>query len=243
MSLRKEGDVTGEPLPRYVQISEMLIRDIAAGRRADGSRLPPERRMAVELGVSVGTLRKALDMLAERGLLNRVQGSGNYVKSRASVPSVYAMFRLEKVGGGGGLPTAEVLSVDLLAKPEAAPPFGPSADGHRIRRLRRLDGEPVAVEEIWLDGGWAAALEPAELSESLYLHYRTALGLVIGQAEDRIGLGTVPDWAPAGFGPRPGAAAPLVERVSRAQTGELAEFSLTWFDNDKARYVSRLGKG
>ena len=39
----------GASLPRYIQISEMLIREIAAGRRADGSRLPAEREMAADL--------------------------------------------------------------------------------------------------------------------------------------------------------------------------------------------------
>lgn len=47
-------------LPKYLQVSESLIRDIGAGVLADGTRLPPEREMAADLGISVGTLRKAL---------------------------------------------------------------------------------------------------------------------------------------------------------------------------------------
>ena len=47
-------------LPKFIQLSEMLIREIAAGRLVDGARLPPEREMADDLGVAVGTLRKAL---------------------------------------------------------------------------------------------------------------------------------------------------------------------------------------
>lgn len=234
--------MTGAPLPKYVQISEMLIRDIAAGLLHDGSRLPPERDMAAELGVSVGTLRKALDDLADKGLVDRRQGSGNYVKAKAFVPSVYAMFRLEKPDGGG-LPTASVLAVDHVRKPDGAPHFGPSAEAFRIRRSRYLDGSPAALEEIWLDDSWADQVRPDDLSDSLYLFYRTRLGLVIGSAEDRVGLGSVPDWAPTSFGRPVGAAVPMVERVSRTQTGEYAEFSATWFDNDKARYVARLGKG
>ena len=68
-------------LPKYVQTAELLIREIAAGRLADGARLPPERDMAGDLDISVGTLRKALNDLTDRGLLERVQGSGNYVPS------------------------------------------------------------------------------------------------------------------------------------------------------------------
>ena len=232
----------GSALPRYVQISEMLIREIAAGRLSDGVRLPPEREMAAAQGVSVGTLRKALDILEKKGLLERVQGSGNYVRARGDVPSIYAFFRLERPEGGG-LPTAEVLSVEPVRKPVEAPDFGTSEEGLRIRRLRRLDGEPAALEEIWLDGDLARGLKPGALTESLYQHYRDALGLVIGQAEDRIGVAPVPDWAPEGFAPAPGTRVGHVERRSWAQDGRAVEYSRTWFDNDKARYISRLGRG
>ncbi|MDE3123556.1 MAG: GntR family transcriptional regulator [Paracoccaceae bacterium] len=226
-------------LPLYLQISELLIRDIAAGRLIDGAKLPPEREMAGQMGIAVGTLRKALSDLEAKGLLQRVQGSGNYVRARAEVASVYALFRLELVEGGG-LPTAEVLSVERLLKPADLPDFGRARDAHRIRRLRRLSGRPAAVEEIWLDGSHAEKVTAGDLSESLYLFYRESLGLWIQRAEDRVGLGHVPDWAPAAFAPRPHAPVPLIERISWAQDGASAEFSRTWFDQDVARYVARL---
>ncbi|WP_425459525.1 GntR family transcriptional regulator [Histidinibacterium lentulum] len=232
----------GPALPRYVQIAELLIRDIAAGRLADGARLPPEREMAAGLGVAVGTLRKALERLAEDGLLERKQGSGNYVRARPGPLGVYGFFRLERIGGGG-LPTAEVLDVARLAKPGSLPDGGPSAHGWRIRRLRRLDGQAAALEEIWLDGARADCLTAADLSESLYLHYRQALGLVIARVEDRVGTGTVPSWAPAMFGPAPGALVGMAERVGWAGDGARAEVSRTWFDTNVCRYVARLGKG
>lgn len=226
-------------LPLYQQISELLIRDIAAGRLMDGERLPPERDMAASHGVAVGTLRKALADLEAKGLLDRVQGSGNYIRARADAQSVYSMFRLELVGGGG-LPTAEVLSVDRLPKPDTLPPFGTSAEGHRIRRLRRLSGTIAAVEEIWLDGDCAQRIAPEELSESLYLYYRTRLGLRIVRAEDRVGVAPVPDWAPAAFTLPPGAPAGHVVRLSWAQDGSLPEASHTWFDHRAVRFVSRI---
>ena len=229
-------------LPKYIQVSERLIRDIAAGHLADGARLPPEREMACDLGLSVGTLRKALAVLAEKGLLSRVQGSGNYIRHMPGVTSVYGFLRLE-LRRGGGLPTAQVLSVDLLPKPGDAPRFGADASGWRIRRLRRLDGIVVAVEEIWLDGARAARLDAGDLSESLYLHYRDRLGLVIASVEDRVGLRPVPDWVPVDFAPPSGSACAHITRLSRDATGDSVEFSRTWFDADRARYISRMGKG
>ncbi len=228
-------------LPKYIQITETLIRRMAAGQLADGTRLPPEREMASALGIAVGTLRKSLADLETKGLLHRVQGSGNYVRHQPEISSLYAFFRLEKVAGGG-LPTADLLTVERLAKPTDAPPFGPSREGHRIRRLRRLDGAVVALEEIWLDGDQVGRIGVGDLSESLYHFYRTRLGVVITRVEDRVGIAPVPDWTPVGFHLPSGKVAGYIERVSHSQDAAPVEFSRTWFDSDRAQYVSRMGR-
>lgn len=226
-------------LPKYMALSEMLIREIAAGHLPDGLALPPERELALAHGVSVGTLRKALETLEEQGALERVQGSGNYVRAGAVTASVYGMLRLEKKGGGG-LPTADVISVDVLAKPKGAPHFGASAQGHRIRRLRRLDGDPVALEEIWLDGDASAAFAASDLTDALYLFYKEALGIVIARAEDRVGVAPVPDWRVADFTPAIGQRVGYIERVGRLANEQAVEYSRTWFDDGKAAYINRL---
>jgi GntR family transcriptional regulator len=225
--------------PVYRQITDLLIRDIAAGRLVEGEKLPPEREMARSYDVSVGTLRKALADLAGRGLLERRQGSGNYIAGTRAAGGIYAFFRLELVNGGGR-PTAQVLDVARMPKPADAPDFGPSDRAHRIRRLRRLNDVPAVLEEIWLDGSWAPAIDRADLSASLYHHYRTRLGLWIMRAEDRVGLGRMPGWPGVETTAPAGAVCGLVERVSWAQTGAAAEFSRSWFDADRVRYVSRL---
>jgi GntR family transcriptional regulator len=226
-------------LPLFLQISELLIRDIAAGRLIDGEKLPPERDMAAQLGIAVGTLRQALKELVAKGMLVRVQGSGNYIRAVSDPASVYALFRLELVTGGG-LPTARVLSVERCVKDAQLPAFGDSAEGFRIRRLRYLSGKVAAVEEIWLDGSYAGAIAPADLSESLYLYYREKLGLWIARAEDRVGLGACPTWAPEAFAHIAGTPLPQITRVSWGQDGRRAEASWTWYDPNVAQYVARL---
>ncbi|MHA6327184.1 GntR family transcriptional regulator [Roseivivax sp. CAU 1753] len=226
-------------LPRYMQVAETLIRDIASGRLADGARLPPEREMATDWDVSVGTLRKALARLEQEGLLERIQGSGNYVRHAAGETGVYALFRLERVTGGG-LPTAELMSVERHPKDADIPGFGTSPEAHRIRRLRRVGGSPAALEEIWLDGDVVPAIDPAALSESLYLYYRETLGVAITRAEDRIGVAPVPEWAAPDFTLAPGAVAGFIERLAQSATGARIEYSRTWFDSRHVRYVARL---
>ena len=225
-------------LPKYVQASETLIRDISAGRLRDGERLAPEREMAARMGIAVGTLRKALSELEARGLVERIQGSGNYVRHRPEASGLYAFFRLERLEGGG-LPTADLLDVRRMEKPDDLPSFGRAAHAFRIQRMRRLSALPVALEEIWLDGIWAEEIAPKDLSESLYLFYRRSLNLWIARAEDRIGIAPVPDWGRS-LDVFQGDIAGYVERWGRTESGEVAEYSRTWFNTDRARYVSRM---
>lgn len=231
-------------LPLHQQLCERLIRDIASGRLIDGQRLLPEREQAAQLGVAVGTLRKALAELVDKGLLERIQGSGNYVRTAgmpaALLDSVYSLFRLEWLTGGG-LPSAKVLSIRRQRKPARQASFGTSADAHRIRRLRFLDGQPAALEEIWLDATYVEKIRVVELYESLYRYYRDVLDLHILRAEDRVGIGKVPAWSSIEFPPKPGSTCGFVERFSWSHDARPVEYSHTWFDSDRIRYVARLG--
>ncbi|GHA61465.1 GntR family transcriptional regulator [Amylibacter ulvae] len=231
-------DQNPNDLPKYVQISELLIRDIAAGRLMDGERLPPERDMADELNTSVGTLRKSLKILEQKGMLQRIHGSGNYIRHGVKDDSYYAMFRIELLDGGG-LPRADVLDVSIMDKPDDLPKFGTSPRGSRIRRLRYLNDTIIAVEEIWLDAG-AGLVDKNALSDSLYHYYQKKLGFWIHRAEDRVTIGNVPDWAPGKFTLRHGVTTAFIERFSWSDAPAPIEYSRTWFDTTRAHYVQRL---
>ncbi len=223
-------------LPIYQQVSERLARDVLAGRLQPGTKLAPERDMAAGLGIAVGTLRKALDQLAYQGMLERIHGSGNYIKKPTQASNIYALFRLELVDGGG-LPRAEVLDVQRLTKPSDLPAFGSSAQAHRIRRFRLLDDTPAALEEIWLDGDVVDVVSTQALSESLYLYYRTRLNLVITRFEDRVATRQKPDWGHEKLAlPRETG---FAERFSWAGDAAAIEYSRTWFHPDKVVYVAR----
>lgn len=225
-------------LPLHIQVSEMLTREIQASVLADGERLPPEREMADQLGISVGTLRKSLADLEEKGMLERVQGSGNYVKNKVDADNVYSLFRLELIHGGG-FPSAEILSVKRLKKPTYIPDFGESQYGFRFRRLRKLNGMNAACEEIWLDASYAESIRRTDLSESLYLFYKEKLGFWITRAEDRVSVSRLPEWAPEALAITDITHWGYIERLSRDHEGKVAEYSRTWFDPVNVRFVCR----
>jgi len=232
--------VKGGALPLYIQISELLAREIAAGIWPDGARLPTEVELARSLGVAVGTLRKALADLEGRGLLERIQGSGTYVRARAKTGAIYEFFHLE-LKDGAGLPTARILSLDRLPHPDFAPRFGDgsSTEAWRIRRLRHLGDAPAAVEEIWFDVRHAPSLDAADIPESLHLFYREALGFWIARVEDRVSVAPCPDFAPEGLPFGPGDPLGRVERISWGNADTIEEYSRNWFDPATVAYVAR----
>jgi len=234
----KSRQLTATSLPLYLQLSESLIRDIAAGRLSDGEKLPPERQMAAQYQTTVTTLRKALDVLQKKALLERIHGSGNYIRKSEQVDSVYSMFRLE-LKNGGGLPTSKVIDLCRMAKPADLPDFGLTDTATRIRRLRYLDDAPIAVEEIWLDQS-AGDVQEDRLQDSLYRFYKMQLGFWISRAEDRVGIGVAPDWSPAEFPIPQRQPTGYIERFSWAQTPYPIEFSRTWFDCDTSVYIQRI---
>jgi len=200
-------------LPRSVQISEALIREVSSGILSDGQRLPTEKDMARDYDVAVGTLRKSLSILESKGLLERVQGSGNYIRSKQKIESVYSFFNLELLSGGG-LPTAKILKIALVTKEQGLPDFGPTNIAHCIIRLRYLDDVLIALEQIWLDRRFTHELQISDVNESLYEFYKASLNLVVSRIEDKLSFQRLPDWPPGAFNMEKGDMAGYIERIS-----------------------------
>lgn len=233
---------TTKQLPIYIQVSELLHREIAAGHWLPGDKLPIEAELATKLGVAIGTLRKSLAKLEEDGLLERRQGSGNYVKRAPDGQAIYQFFHLELLDGGG-IPTANTLCVkaddnDYVAKQLL---IAPDEENKLwcIKRVRYLNRQLVAMEQIWFRHSHAKSLKISDLHESLYLHYRENFSFWISRVEDEIDCICPPDWVTQGLGLDPKIVLPRVQRRSWSNEGKIEEFSLTWYHPEKARYIAR----
>ncbi|WP_104402988.1 GntR family transcriptional regulator [Vibrio penaeicida] len=226
--------------PKYVQVSELLIREINAGHWRAGERLPVEAELAVELKVAVGTLRKALALLEQDGLLERRQGSGTYVKSPPK-EAIYQLFRLELLEGGG-TPHANTLTVRKEQNPDVAEHFGAEKDSYfwRIERKRFLNNTVIAAEEMWIRAEHCDSLSSEELDESLYRHYREHFNFWISRVEDRISVKQADQWATDILGIAPHTMIGWIERISWSDDEKVEEYSRTWFNPETCHYVSRM---
>lgn len=68
------------------QIADAIQRDIEAGKLKAGEKLPAVRSIASNFGVAAGTATKALQLLAQRGVVRPDSTRGYFVSSRTEKP-------------------------------------------------------------------------------------------------------------------------------------------------------------
>ncbi|AYD01252.1 PLP-dependent aminotransferase family protein [Neorhizobium sp. NCHU2750] len=69
--------------PIYIRLADEMEKAIGTGDLAAGSKLPPQRNLAYDIGVTIGTISRAYSLLHERGLVSGEVGRGTYVLSRS----------------------------------------------------------------------------------------------------------------------------------------------------------------
>lgn len=79
MNMRTLGRAVRQPL--YEQVRQLLLKSIQSGEWSPGEKIPAEPVLASQLGVSIGTVRRGVEMLVNDGVLIRREGSGTYVRT------------------------------------------------------------------------------------------------------------------------------------------------------------------
>lgn len=159
--------------PRYLKVYRLLASQIASGRLAAGERVPSERLLMETLGVSRTTVRRALELLAQEGLIESSPRRGSFVAFPPLAEPANRLMSFSELGTERGLtPTAQVLRQACRpATIEEAEVFAvaPGADVFELSRLRMLDGVPVAVDRVRVPLSRAPSLPSTDFAaESLY---------------------------------------------------------------------------
>lgn len=111
---------------------------IAEGKLLPGCRLPPERELALEFGVSRPSLRQALKVLEIMGVLSQRVGDGTYLSSNASAILSEPMEFLVLIDGISHL---ELFEARMIVEPELAARAAERATGEDVTAIRKVLGE------------------------------------------------------------------------------------------------------
>jgi GntR family transcriptional regulator len=234
--------------PLYLQIKASLVKSLAAGEWGPGAAIPSELELAARYGVSQGTVRKAIDALAQDNLVVRKQGKGTFVATHTEEPvSTFRFLRIRRDDGVQEAPRSRLLDVRRTrAGEKVGRLLGVRANDAvvAIRRVLEWEGAPVVLDEIALPASLFRGLTRAKLEAypgSMYGYFETQFRVRMLNAQER--LKAVPADPSAAAALRVAVGTPLlaVERVAFTFGGRPVEFRRGLCATHAHHYVNAIG--
>ncbi|MGB5773861.1 MAG: GntR family transcriptional regulator [Sedimenticolaceae bacterium] len=179
-------------IPLYMQLKELFVENLRDGRWLPGEIIPSEIQLAQELGVSQGTVRKAISELVESNVLTRRQGRGTFVANHDSQRALFHFFHVVGDNGHKVLPDSKTLHCrrKRASRLEASKlELAAGAPVVSIERIRTFDTQPTMLETITLPSAPFAELVTIgarHLPNMLYELYENKFGITIHSAEEQL---------------------------------------------------------
>ncbi len=231
------------PVPLHHQLASAIESAISAGELPAGARIANELELSALLGVSRGTVRRAIDSLVRRGLLVRRRGLGTHVVEGAGMVRPLQLSSLHQdLGRAGQRPSTRVLVNDVVPAPDDVAETM-QLDARRpvlhLRRLRMAHGEPLALMENFLPGELADVGRHDLERIGLYDALRRA-GVHLRVAQQRIGARTGSPEECRMLGEPAEAPLLTMERVTHDDTGRPVEWGRHLYRPDRYAYAVTL---
>lgn len=163
----------------YKSIADRLRLRLNSADFAIGSPLPGEKKLAEEFGVARMTIRKAIDLLVDWGLVVRRHGSGTYV-ARKDVHHETGL--AEVLRKQGKEVVSQVLAFEVMPAPPAIASLLRIKIDERIyfsRRVRFVDGKPLMLEDSYMPVKLFRNLSLSHLEGSKFDYIEKECGIII----------------------------------------------------------------
>nr|WP_321456076.1 GntR family transcriptional regulator [uncultured Cohaesibacter sp.] len=229
--------------PLYAVLSRRLEKGIEQGLLLPGHSLPAEREIAELTDLSRVTVRKAIQELVKKGVIEQRQGSGSFVREQAS--------RVEQ-----SLSHLTSFTEDMLARglktssnwlereirhpsPDEILTLGLSASGSVscLHRLREADGQPMALERAVLPVDILPS--PMDVTFSLYEILEKSGNRPV-RAVQKISAVNLEAPEAKLLGVKPGIAGLSIQRISYLQSGRAIEFTKSLYRGDTYDFVAEM---
>ncbi len=232
-------------VPRYHQIAQTLRTRIASGELTAGVQLDNQRSLAREFGVTLMTLRQALELLERDGLIARRHGLGTFV-ARPSID--YDILQLRTLAADLAALGEDVATRFLRSH------FGPAdrrvARGLALRvgervlvleRLRLVGGQPMSFQASYLPEPIGAEAAKADLAVTPLRQVLVfKLGIEIVGARETVSAVPLDRRAARELDCRPGIPAFRSDRVSLGADGTPVVYDRVFIPGDRFRITRKL---
>ena len=180
----------GQPLYKAVKLR--LTQGLAAAEWGPGQAIPSETRLAERFGVSLGTVRKAIDELVAEKILLRQQGRGTFVATHTPDRTLFHFFHIAGRDGRKETPVTQLLSFDRGRADAEEAAWLEIARGDRVLRIRnllRLSGDPVLIDDIVIAAQLMPGLDAAGFGGregTIYGLYQARYGINVIRISERL---------------------------------------------------------
>jgi GntR family transcriptional regulator len=235
-------DAPAAPRSKSARLREALLALIR--ELPEGAALPTERELCLEFGVSRATVRIVLDRLEAEERIYRRQGKGTFV-ARAKIEERLGLTsHTEEMRASGFAPGSKLIDVSRLeagVEIATALRLDPADEVLRIERLRLADGEPIAIEVLFLNAerfdGITAALGD---NVSFYQLLRSDYGVELDSAEETIEATLAGARESELLGCALPSALLQLSRLTTDTSGRPIEYVRSLYRGDRFRFRQRL---
>ena len=181
------------PAPLYLQLAGFLRQQITDGRLSYGEPIPTEAEFCQRHEVSRATVRQAIGLLVEEGLVIRKRGRGSVVAPRQPMPYAVSELRgfTEMLADQGRSPQTTLLAYDRVLPPEDVSGFLELGYGGMALFFERLvhdDEGPILLDSGYIPVAVASQITRSTLAERpIYRLLEASLGVPLAGVRQTIG--------------------------------------------------------
>lgn len=155
--------------PKYVQLIEIIKAAIQKRELLPQAQLPNEDEIALQYGMSRGTVRKAIAELQRMGLIRKEQGRGTFVNEQKPSLSGFSLVEFDQyMKAQNRVPSTETLAFETIPVTESLSnklELPTNADVIYIAQMRFASGLPIVYEQRYFDKSYCPDLSEDMLAE------------------------------------------------------------------------------
>lgn len=223
---------------------------LLSGEFKIGDKLPAEKDLIMAYKVSKMTIKKALDILVDEGLIVKRRGSGTYVKLLTVKPvkKNSPIYRFN--GTSASHPDKQVTSQVRLftveqVSHEVSEKLHIERESHvyHIYRVRKINGENQVVERSYIPINLVLGLSEQHLYGSLYMYIEEELGLKIQNAQRKVSVRKATEEEAECLNVTKGDPVAVMDQIAFLDTGEAFEYSTSVYHADNYCLEMEVTKG
>ena len=235
-------------MPLYRVVKRSLLSAIESGTYPPGETLPSETEIAGAMGVSIGTLRRAVDELAAEHILVRRQGRGTFVATHNTDRFLFQFFHVEREDGLREPPLVELVSFERVRaedEPAGALQLRPGEPVIQIENRLRLQGSAVIYDRLTLPSALFKGLTEKRFRErpgTIYQLDQSDFGISVLRAKERARAAGADRHAVRVLGLAPGQPVMQVRRTALTFGDRPVEHRVSIINTAHHDYVNLLSR-